>query len=97
MPVFMRDFTVMFVGFSVAFFPIVILAGAKLQPRQQLLDVGAATFVPRLEIIDDGVARVMGDPLFFQRPPVSFFAFTFASINSAMTSLRSFSFSSSAL
>ena len=56
----------MFVGFSVAFFPIVILAGAKLQPRQQLLDDGAATFVPVLEIIDDGVACVMGTHCFFR-------------------------------
>jgi len=59
-PVITRDFTVMFVGFSVAFFPILILAGAKLQPRQQLLDGGAATFVEVLEIIDDGVTCVIG-------------------------------------
>jgi len=57
-----------------------------------LLDGGAATFVPGLEIIDDGV---MGGPTVFSEAPVSFFAFTLASIKSAMTSLRSFSFSSS--
>lgn len=86
---------VVLIGFAVPIFPSVKFAAAKLKPSEQLLDRGATAFLPVVDIIDDGIACIMGDPLFFQRSPLSFFALTFASINSAITSLRSLSFSSS--
>jgi len=50
---------------------------------------------PMLDVVDDFIARVVGNPTSFQSPPLNFFALTFSSINSAMTSFLVVSFSSS--
>jgi hypothetical protein len=76
----------MLVGFAVAFFPGVVLAGFQSGPAQQRFARQACALRPVVDVIDDRVANVAGDPDSFQRSPLAFFALTFSSINSAMTS-----------
>ncbi len=62
-PVITRDFSVVLVGFAVAFFPGVILAAGQLQPGEQLLHRSAGTIGPVLQgpvlqIVNDAIACV---------------------------------------
>ena len=81
-----RDFSVMLVGFAIAFFPGVVLAGLQSGPAQQRFARQVGSLRPVIHVIDDRIANVVGDPDSFQRSPLAFFALTFSSINSAMTS-----------
>ncbi len=60
-----RDFSVMLVGLTVSFLPIMKLAGAQPEPRQQTLGGQLGPFRPMLDIIDDVVAGIVGNPASF--------------------------------
>lgn len=80
------NLAVVLVDFAVTFFPVVIFAGFQPSPIQKLFTGKFCSFRPVFEVIDDRVTNIVGDPDAFQRSPLAFFALTFSSINSAMTS-----------
>ena len=59
------DLAVMLIGFAVAFSPSVVLAAGQLQPEQQLLHRGVGAIRPALQVVDDQVACVVGNPASF--------------------------------
>ena len=81
-----RNCAVVLIFLSEAVFPVVELAGAQAQPAKQLPrgDLGAGS--PVLDVVDDLVTRVMGNPNALQGSPSTFFSCTCSCINSAMTS-----------
>ena len=60
-----RDLAVVLVGFAVAIAPSVVLAAGQLQPEQQLLHRSGGANRPVLQVVDDRVACVVGDPASF--------------------------------
>lgn len=81
-----RDQGIVFVDLAIAVFPLVELAGSQLEPVEQLFGRQFGTLGPVADVIDDLVARVVGNPTSFQSSPSSFFARTLASISSEITS-----------
>ena len=60
-----RNLAVVLVGFAVPFAPRVVLAAAQLQPEQQLFHRCLGTIRPVLQVVDDCVARIVGNPASF--------------------------------
>jgi hypothetical protein len=85
-PVIARHRAVVFVGLTVALLPLMELARPQLQPGEELLLRQSGTLGPVADVVHDLVARVVGNPASIQSSPASFFAWTLASISSAMTS-----------
>lgn len=81
-----RDHGIVLVDLPIAVLPLVELAGAQIQPVEQLFGRQFGTLGPVADVIDDLVSRVVGNPASFQSSPSSFFARTLASISSEMTS-----------
>jgi len=91
------DLPVVRIDFAVAVFPSVVLAGSQPDPEQQLEDWNFGAIGPVLDVVDDLVSRIMGNPATFQSSPLSFFERMFSSINSEITSFLAASFSRSAV
>ena len=81
-----RDLAVVLVGLAVAVLPVVELAGAQAEPAQELPSRKLRALGPMLDVVDDLVARVVGNPGSVQSSPSSFFSWTCSCISSAMTS-----------
>jgi hypothetical protein len=64
----------------------VVLACAEIKPGQQLFGRNFGMLRPVLDVVDNRVASVVGNPTSLQSSPLAFFALTFSSINSEMTS-----------
>jgi hypothetical protein len=64
-PPIARDLAVVLIGFAVAFVPSVVLTAGQLQPEQQLLHRSRSANRPVLQVVDDRVAGVMGNPASF--------------------------------
>src|SRR3954454_10586962 len=90
------DQRVVLVGQAVAGAPVIKLAGGDPQPGDELLDGDLGRAGPAGDVIDDGVADVVGNPGAGQRSPSSFFNWICSSNNSATTSFLRWSFSRSA-
>ena len=60
-----RDLAVVLVGLAVATFPIMELARAEPQPAQQTFGGQFRALRPVVEVVDDFVARVVGNPASF--------------------------------
>jgi hypothetical protein len=61
-PVVARDPGVVFVDFAETFFPVVELAGADAEPRQEATDRDFGLVAPASDEIDDLIADIVGDP-----------------------------------
>src|ERR1700674_5443333 len=85
-PVIAWDPGVVFVDFAEAYDPVVVLATADADPGHETRDGDVGFVGPGADEIDDGVARVMGDPTLVQGSPFLFFSSVRASMSSAMTS-----------
>lgn len=90
------DQRVVLVGQAVAGAPVVELAGGDPEPADELLDGDLGGPGPAGDVIDDGVADVVGNPGGGQSSPRSFFSWICSSINSATTSFLRWSLSRSA-
>lgn len=64
-PPIARDLAVVLAGFTVAFVPGVVLAAGQLQPEQQLLHRSGGPNRPVLQVVDNRVAGIMGNPASF--------------------------------
>src|SRR5690554_1855811 len=91
-----RDLPVVRVGLAVTMFPVVILAGRQADPAEQLADSDLRPFSPILDVINDLVSCIRGNPATFQSSPLAFFERMFSSISSAITSFLDASFSRNA-
>ena len=80
------DQTVVLVDLALTVFPVVELAGTQAQPTKELTRRELRPLGPVVDIVDDFVTRVMGNPGSLQSSPSSFFSCTCSCINSAMTS-----------
>ena len=87
---------VVLVDFSVAFLPVVELTGTETGPSDDLPGRDFRAVSPVMNVIDDVVAGVVGNPDSLQRSPSSFFNWTCSSSNSATTSFLSITLASSA-
>ena len=76
----------MLVPLAVAILPIVKLARANAQPRDELSGGNLRALVPTPHVIDHFVPGVVGNPTSVQSSPMDFFARMFSSISSEMTS-----------
>lgn len=92
-----RDLAVVRIDFAVTAFPGVVLAGSEPDPTQDLADRDLGARRPVLDVIDDLVSRIMGNPATFQSSPLSFFERMFSSISSEMTSFLAAIFSRSVM
>ena len=81
-----RNLPVVLVELAVAAPPLVELAGAQTHPAQKAFGRQPRTIGPMLDVIDDLVPGIVGNPSSVQSSPLAFFARTFSSISSAMTS-----------
>src|SRR5574340_230678 len=81
-----RHPTVVLVPFAVAVLPVVELARAEAQPGDELPRRDLRSLLPTAHVIDHFIAGVVGNPTSVQSSPLAFFARTFSSISSAMTS-----------
>ena len=81
-----RHPAVVFVPLAVAILPVVELALADAQPADELPGRNLRALVPTAHVIDHFVAGVVGNPTSVQSSPMDFFARTFSSISSEMTS-----------
>jgi len=76
-----------FVRLAVSLFPIVKFARTDTDPLHQSLGRQLGANFPVLDdVVDDLVAYVVGNPTSFQSSPLAFFAWTFSSISSEITS-----------
>jgi hypothetical protein len=92
-----RNLPIVRIDFAVTTFPGVVLAGCQPDPEQQLEDWNFGALSPVLDVVDDLVSRIMGNPATFPSSPLSFFERMFSSINSEITSFLAASFSRSAV
>ena len=81
------DERVVLVGQAVAGAPVVELARGDPEPGDELPDGDLSGPGPAGDVIDDGVADVVGNPGGGQSSPRSFFSWICSSISSEMTSL----------
>src|SRR3954451_14752849 len=95
-PPIARDRRVVLVGQAVAGAPVVELAGGDSQPGDEPPDGDLGAPGPVRDVIDDGIADVVGNPGGGQSSPRSFFNWICSSINSATTSFFRCSLSRSA-
>src|SRR5262249_49215323 len=95
-PVVARHPRIVLVGLAVAVLPVVPFARADADPQQEAADREGGLGRPVVDEIDDGVARVVGNPGATQGSPSSFFSWTCSSMSSAKTSFLRWSFSSKA-
>ncbi len=86
--------TICLAGMSVR--PVVELTGTETGPGDDLPGRYVRAAVPVMDVIDDLVADVVGNPASFQRSPSSFFNWTCSSSSSATTSFLSTTLASSA-
>src|ERR1019366_9245264 len=94
-PMIARHPVVVFVDFAEALNPVVILAARDADPGHETRDRHLGLVGPGADEIDDGVARVVGDPALGQSSPRLFFCSVRASMSSAMTSFLRTSLASS--
>lgn len=92
-PPIARNLAVMRVGLAVSSLPLVELARRQSEPVEQLLGGQPGALIPVVDVVDDVVSRIMGNPATFQGSPFSFFERMFSSISSAITSFFASSFS----
>src|ERR1700722_4642807 len=85
-----------FIGQAIPDAPVVKLARGDSQPGDEPPGWDLGTLGPIGEVIDDGVAYVVGNPGAGQSSPSSFFSWICSSINSATTSFLRWSLSRSA-
>jgi len=90
-----RDLSVVLVDHAVPGTPLVELAAGQPHPAQQLPGRQLRALGPMTYVVDDLVPRVVGNPASCQSSPLAFFARTFSSISSAITSFFCTSFCSS--
>jgi hypothetical protein len=90
------DQRVVLVDQAVAGAPVVEFTRGDPQPGDELLDGDFGGPGPTSDVINDGVADVVGNPGAGQSSPSSFFSWICSSINSATTSFLRWSFSRSA-
>ena len=90
------DHRVVLVGQTIAGAPVVELTGGDPEPTDELLDGDFGESRPASDVINDGVANVVGNPGGGQSSPNSFFSWICSSINSATTSFLRWSLSRSA-
>jgi hypothetical protein len=72
-PVVAGNLGVVLVDAAVPLPPLVELAGAEVEPGEQLLGRQFRSVAPAVDVIDDLVARVVGNPNSFQSSPAAFF------------------------
>jgi len=77
---------IVFVCLAVTLFPSVKFTQADADPLHQSLGRQFGASFPVLDVINDFVPGIMGNPGSFQSSPLAFFALTFSSINSEITS-----------
>src|SRR6185437_10547837 len=80
------DLSIVLVDLPVPLLPSMELAGPERQPAEEPAGRQLGPHGPVVDVIDDLVAGVMGNPASFQSSPLAFFARTFSSMSSAMTS-----------
>src|SRR4051812_21882962 len=80
------DLAVVLVGLAVALPPRVELALGDPQPGDEPLGRDLGPLGPAADVVNDGVAGVVGDPGSVQSPPSPFFSRTCSSISSETTS-----------
>jgi hypothetical protein len=80
------DLAVVLVDFAVTVLPVVELASAQAEPTQEPTRWKLRAAGPMLDVVDDLITRVMGNPGSVQGSPSSFFSCTCSCINSAITS-----------
>jgi hypothetical protein len=85
-PPITRDRAVVLIDFAVTVLPVVELTCAQAEPTQKLTCRKIRAVGPVLDVVDDLVTRVVGNPGSFQSSPSSFFSCTCSCISSAMTS-----------
>ena len=81
-----RNLAVVLVDLAVAMIPVVKLAGSQPEPAQQLSGGQLGALGPVVQVVDDLVAGVVGNPGSVQSSPSSFFSLTCSSMSSTMTS-----------
>jgi hypothetical protein len=62
-------FSVVCVGFSVPFFPLVELGFTDADPEDESCNRDACPFVPVVDVIDNGIAGIVGNPGVVQSSP----------------------------
>ena len=70
-------------------------AGREFQPAEQRTGRQLSPAGPPPHVVDDLIAGIVGNPVAVQSSPLAFFARTFSSISSAMTSFLLASLASS--
>jgi hypothetical protein len=70
------NLTIVLVDLAVAVFPVVELAGAQTNPPQQSAGGKLGALGPVVDVVDDLVAGVVGNPSAIQGSPSSFFSLT---------------------
>jgi hypothetical protein len=85
-PPIARDLAVVLVDFAVTVLPVVKLTCAQAEPTQELTSRKLRAVGPMLDVVDNLVTRVVGNPGSVQSSPSSFFSWTCSCISSAMTS-----------
>jgi hypothetical protein len=91
-PAIARHAAVVLILPAVAVFPLVELAASQPLPAEQRFGRKPAALGPVLDVVDDGVARIVRNPFLFQSPPLTFFSRTLPSISSEITSFFCASF-----
>jgi hypothetical protein len=81
-----RELGVVLIDPAVSLPPLVELARSEFEPGEQLLRREFRTLAPAIDVIDDFVPGIVGNPNSLQSSPAAFFERTFSSISSAMTS-----------
>jgi len=69
-----RDVTIVLVDFAITNSPIVELALSDPQPFHEVVTWQLGSLGPAVNVIDNGIASIMGDPDAIQNPPGSFFS-----------------------
>lgn len=85
-PVVTRNPSVVLVDFAITLLPVEVFAGADPDPANDLAGWDFGFLFPGSDIVDDGIADVVGNPLSIQSSPSSFFSLTCSSRSSATTS-----------
>jgi hypothetical protein len=88
-PPIARNQIVVLIDLAVTLFPVVKLAGAQAKPLEKLTRRELRPVRPAVDVVDDFITCVMGNPGSVQGPPSSFFSCTCSCISSAITSFFS--------
>lgn len=95
-PVVAGDFSVVLIGLSVSFPPLIELARADCGPSDESIDGDLSLLGPKGEEVDHGIAGIVWDPPSLQIPPIFFFNVMCSSMSSERTSSLRRSLASSA-